>query len=843
MIHRVLRCKICTIFTVLQLMYLATGAQSQTLMHLYPPESGGHKIPIMSDYEVSFELPDKIPQGKKVKLEFDARIDYPVLGGSPGFGLVVIANGKPLPSKKLISMPDRMRLFVGSMAPGDDIYLPYRFREHHGPGKYFEQLCKTGAFSLNIVYAPDFKDIDSPVHKYRVPGFSRKHFVFDITDFCYSGKNTLAFVNHLPKWIVGALGNRSQLPIVIQDVKITVTDEKMVRPLPFWLAELDERNKRMEWHSPRKEWKTNYAWDVNNDGTLFIKSAGNNYKVTSSFTYPGGKNGFPSPSSHDPKWKVIKTSIAGNAVRLTAAGSKYSIRRDFIPRPMCLEIRDTIKNFTNEIQPIIIRHHVPMQKDADEAYLGGLKGDTNKLYTSPAWMKENPTGYAGASNKSGLGFVAYDDVFRIHAEYLVSNRSLELSDKQLALAPGKTITMIWQIYPVEKGGYVTFINNIRQNWGLNTTEADFYGDNKGFNKPLPENWKKVEWLTEADREFHWCYVDNYMEGKGPAWGVKQWNDKELHKHQLATMKSIRKGFPKVEIIGGVAAMYFSNAGAEDLKRFNDSVIIRKNGTYPTEDGARFFIPTLNNDYGRLVEANVNRYLDMGFDGVYFDYMEGSRGDHRFTYNQYDGVSGDIDIRTGKVTATKGSYQLLSQEFLQHLCRQIRARGKKVYGNIGNSTTSNMHALISIAPMRYTEAIDMDLLKRGQLYPCPNALCRTPEDMHTQVLIALREGMLASPFGLKYDHQGDNPLKAMWPIAYREMREGAVIGKDKIVTAISGYFGFGDNSRITYRFFDNKGKLQKRDFRIVKKDGADYLEVLIKTGEIVVIERLPSTFGK
>lgn len=94
-----------------------------------------------------------------------------------------------------------------------------------------------------------------------------------------------------------------------------------------------------------------------------------------------------------------------------------------------------------------------------------------------------------------------------------------------------------------------------------------------------------------------------------------------------------------------------------------------------------------------------------------------------------------------------------------------------------------------------------------------------------------------------DVKGDNPLKAMWPIAYREMREGAVIGKDKIVTAISGYFGFGDNSRITYRFFDNKGKLQKRDFRIVKKDGADYLEVLIKTGEIVVIERLPSTFGK
>ena len=143
------------------------------------------------------------------------------------------------------------------------------------------------------------------------------------------------------------------------------------------------------------------------------------------------------------------------------------------------------------------------------------------------------------------------------------------------------------------------------------------------------------------------------------------------------------------------------------------------------------------------------------------------------------------------------------------------------------------------PMRYTEAIDMDLLKRGQLYPCPNALCRSPEDMHTQVLLGLWEGMMCSPFGLKYNHQGDNPLKAMWPIAYREMREGAVIGKDKIVTAISGYFGFGDRSEFTYRFFDKKGVPGQKKFNVVEKDGATFLEVRIEVGEVVVIERKKS----
>ena len=123
-------------------------AEETVISHLYPGAEKGYKVPIMTEHEVSFYLPQGVPAGKRIKLEFLARIDYPVLGGSPGFGLVVFANDKTLPSRLLMSQPDRMRLFTGSMAPGDDIYLPYRFKEHHGSGKYFEQLCKTGAFSL-----------------------------------------------------------------------------------------------------------------------------------------------------------------------------------------------------------------------------------------------------------------------------------------------------------------------------------------------------------------------------------------------------------------------------------------------------------------------------------------------------------------------------------------------------------------------------------------------------------------------------------------------------------------------------------------------------------------------
>lgn len=832
--------KIISIVAAISLTVLL-HASEQAILDLFPEGAECGTVPIMEEFDCRFTLPDKIPKDHKIKLEFDARIDHPNLGGAPGFGLVVMANDKPLPSRSLVSMPDRMRLPVGSTGPGDDIYLPYRFKEHHGAGKHFEQLCQTGAFSLSLTYSPDFDGIDSPRHEHRIIGFSRKHFVFDITEFCHAGDNSLAFINHLPKWIISAMGNKSQLPMKLRNLRVAITDEPLVKPQPYWMTEFEELGKKFECYSPRKEWKTNYNWSVDETGKLTIESANRSYNISTTFSFQGGQNGFPRPHDAEQGWNVVRTEIAGDAVRLTANASAYSVRRDFIPGPLCLEIRDTVKNTSGEILPMAVRHSIPLPSNFSEIYMGGQLGQPSVAHGSPAWMKENPTAWIGNAEGVGIGLAAYDDIMRLHLDCFAANGILEFRDMQLALAPGRTVTAIWQLYPVENGGYCAFINNVRHRWGLNSTQANFYGDDKGFDKPLPPNWKTVKWKSEEDREFHWCIVHPFLHGSGsgngPSWGLRQWGNEPLHKNQLETLASLRRGFQDIEIVAGVAAMYFSNAGDEDLARFKDCVMTRKDGSYPMEDGCRFFIPTLHNDFGRLVEANVQRYLDWGFDGVWFDYMEGSRGDQRFTYNQYDGVSGDIDPKTGKLLATKASYQLLSQEFLQHLCRMVQAQGKKVYGNLGNSTTSNMHALNSFIPMRWAEAIDIMFIPRGELYPCPNSLCRSPENLHTQILIALMEGMMASPYGLKYSHEGDNPLKAMWPIAYREMHRGFVIGEDKIVTAISGRFGFGDKSDLKYKLFDDRGIRKDVHFALTTVDGKTFLDVRMKTGEVAVIERV------
>jgi hypothetical protein len=218
-------------------------------------------------------------------------------------------------------------------------------------------------------------------------------------------------------------------------------------------------------------------------------------------------------------------------------------------------------------------------------------------------------------------------------------------------------------------------------------------------------------------------------------------------------------------------------------------------------------------------------------------MEGA--DAYFTYNQYDGVSGDIRESDGTLIAAKASYQLQSQDFLIYLVKKIHSKGLFVRANRNNLTTTAMNEINHIVPVRFTECGYPDQLARGHLAPCPMGLQRTLSNkLELQTLRALYEGLTTAPYHTAYKHgEYDNPVSAMWPIAYREMRRGVIIGENKIVTAISGYFGFGDNSKLAVRFYDKNGKRTQREFPIVRKNNKNYVEIKMQVGEIAVIDRV------
>lgn len=815
-------CRIICIFV------LAAGTVSAGII----TESQGTTLPRHKEFQTVFTLPDKADaKSPFIRWEFDCRIGFPQLSGHNATAMTVFVNDVPVPAARMVNCPIEFRRANGNTGEAGRWRSPRWNYKTRKTGHFYEDLIlKKGGDAYGVVYSPDFDSIDSRKYPYRSPGFSRKHFVFDITGMTRPGRNTVTICNQITDEAVKAMGSRSDLPLVIRNVKISRTDKAMHRPPPFWLAELEAENRKMQWIEPISDWRQNFKFSVNKDGILTVSLKNCTWHIFSTFSYPAKRrsvNGFPRPRTAEPGWQVKRQNSDSGSVILEAAGSRYSIKRTIIPKDFYLEVTDDIVNTTKEIQPVFIRHQVRIKNDS-VIWLSGLKVEPGQ--DSRMNFPENPTAFAETSDSAGIGITPYDDILRLHGVAAQTGKNMELRDEQLALAPGKRVQLKWQIFPVEHGGYMRFINNVRHAWKLGAPEV--YGCIwNHILKPVKPGWKPKPGVETVSilPTFNGRY----------RWGSARENNLEFDREKKSIIASLRKASPKLKIMASYMAIYFSNGPREkDLARFGDSVIIGRDGSYPTEAGCIFFIPTRKNAFGKMVESNIDSILDTwGVDGIYFDYMEGA--DAYYTYNQYDGVSGDIRESDGSLVSTKASYQLLSQDFLIHLVNKIHARGLFVRANRNNFTATTMNSINHIVPIRFTECGYPDQLVRGHLAPCPMGLQRTlSNQLELQTLRALYEGMTTAPYHNAYRHgQPDNPVSAMWPIAFREMRRGVVIGENKIVTAVSGYFGFSGKSDFKVRFYDRNGLRIQRESAVVEKNHKNYVTIKLQTGEIAVIDRV------
>jgi hypothetical protein len=68
---------------------------------------------------------------------------------------------------------------------------------------------------------------------------------------------------------------------------------------------------------------------------------------------------------------------------------------------------------------------------------------------------------------------------------------------------------------------------------------------------------------------------------------------------------------------------------------------------------------------------------------------------------------------------------------------------------------------------------------------------------------------------------------MFPTTPLELHEGYLLGKERIVTKVSGLFGWGDRSQHEVHVFDAEGR-EVKDFKAptVVRDGQTYTELRI-----------------
>lgn len=805
------------------------------LLKAFPPGEEKY-LPIQKNEKLFFDLKRPVGKNESVMLEFDARIDYPSVGGHAAQAMALFVNGKAVPAANLVSCPIEFRRANGDTGEQGRWDAPrWNFNTVKTGDPYADELLKFGGDKYGLVYAENFDLIDSSRNPYRSPGYSRKHLVFDITGFCKSNAvNELVFRNTLLPGFTKLMGSKSELPLVFRNVTVRITGEKAVKPRPFWLQEIAEDCRKMPFVTPEKRWREDYNLDVDDNGQLSIRTGDRTYVLKSQFSFPGngGHNGFPSTRNAEPEWKVAKKEKDG-IFQLSAEGKFYKVERRIIRHDYFIEVLDTLENLTDKPEGVIVQYEIPFQWSVDRGnsiYLSGLK--ILERIVTMRYFPENPTVFIQDPSGS-IGMTPFDDVFRIHCMSYAVNDSIQLRDSQLVLGPKKKYTLCLQLFPVAKGDYWDFINHLRHAWNLNgVTVSGEYGV---LLSPVSPGRK----IRPSIKSIH---VPNNFQGR-TYWGYALRNNEPMHKHMKEIITSAKKALPSdVRVYANYMAPYFSNATGDDLKLFKDSVVTKKDGSYPMEDGCRFFIPTRDNSFGRMVTEMIDIMLDdWKADGIYFDYMEGA--DPYFTYNARDGYSGDIDEKTGKLIAEKGSYQLLSQDFLIWLVKRIHSKGGRVHANRGNFTWTTTRELKELVPFRWAECGYPDQLTRGHLTPCPLGLQRTfSNKLHLQLIRALYEGMMTSPYDVAYPW-ADNPIAKIFPFTYMEMHRGYAIGQERIVTAVSGCFGWGDKSEITCSLFDSEGRPKPNHFKMIQRDNQNFMKVELQPLEVAVLVRKSSSGPK
>jgi len=633
-------------------------------------------------------------------------------------------------------------------------------------------------------YTPDFKRPDTDPHYGLLGGVKACSFELKATDLVRQGENVLVIENAA----VPSVDN----PLHVENVRLAFRmppsppKEKAgppTGPLP-----------RIE---PRATLATDYALKPLPDGQIEVSVHGETFLVSSRFSTPG------------PGW------VQGTC-------PYFRLDRQIEEHPEALLVRDTFTNLTPENLALMHRHEIALGERLDGLWLGGFEQPSGAGSTA---VPANATSYA-ATAKRGVGFLALDDVFRVHVANYAVNGSLGIADNNLVLAPNATYTAEWAVIPTAAPDYWRFINTARRLIGANfTIEGCFAFLRAG---PLTDAWSDEQiagFLRFKDADYA-CASISYPRYKGH-YSHGTAFQRVTHDNYRNAFARWKRLVPEIQTL--VYFHCFLDVTEEGPERFADARTLRPNGTQANygEDYYKLYFPTETNAYGPEIAKSVDIILDeIKADGVYWDEHEYSRWGYHYGA-PWDGYSGDIDPKTMTVSRLKSSVTLLSEPWRVALAKRIMARGPLV----GNGAPFT-RAMVALKFPCFIETGSITNCTRGHLYS-PIAL----GDHLTErsELDAYRVMLAALDYGCVYHWYNDVNVipthhtltRYMYPITPLELHEGYVIGRERIITKKSGLFGWADDAQHEVHVFDDTGtEVDDFDAPLVQQDGKTYSELRI-----------------
>lgn len=762
-----------------------------------------------------FEFGNVPQQDTTVLLEITARIHFRSLSGS-SFFMKLSLNGRPVEaarSRRVMRLVNKP--LVSPVAPN----LPSSW---NGPGA-----------GWRLIYAPDFESGRKQAFYVGDP----YTIVLDVTDLVNpAAENRLEIFNNA-RPAANWTGDEGQLVlgrIVVHtkpEPSPTMAESSLVKPVI---------NRGEPAAGPAE-----YHGELLPGGGFALSVGKRRWEISSEFSYPNaGLNrlvpaGEPDASGQ-PQWQPRVQP--GATASVIAEGPHYRLSRQIRFTSRRVEIADTLTN-KDSGRPLgmLVRHQVSLAGAADASVrLAGNPDPAVSEYYSPP----NPSVHISVSDQS-LGLICEDDVFRSQARlfFAADPSAAGLRTEMLRLGPGETYTLRWAVYPVAGPDYFDFINLVRQDWGSNFTVLGAWT----FFHPDTILAAPVETLRE---HFHrlriryaiYCggWVDPKHDRKRIGFGTgvldDYWADFRGRLRQAAA--KIREASPETEVLVYYDSQRDTSEGGHE--RFRDSWLTGPDGKQvSTEWGGRYsltysVVATLQNTYGKAMLAAADRYMDeLQIDGIYWDEMENvAYGTPLITYNTADGHSCLLDPKTYTIQREVGLTTLLGESHRLAVIQRVRDKGGFVMGN-GPATTLDM---LRTGVQRMVEIQHND-------YWCYEGNLGTPLGYMSSrwdfgnVVRALRMACLPVGTTYLYKHEISPYLFPFTPI---ELHYGYLLGKERIVAAHAGRFGWpGERCLVEVHHFDREGKRTGTDYPTTIGSEA---RTAIEPGEdeAVILVRLPVT---
>jgi hypothetical protein len=648
----------------------------------------------------------------------------------------------------------------------------------------------SGAGLIALCYGPDFDATDKD-NKYGLVDTPRScDYEFLVTDLLKVGANTLELITRTDK--------RDKWRFHFADLALLFKAPPSLaaerRPAPTGEIPVI---------APRLEFAKGYTVERTGPAALRVTVGSETFDVQSRFSSPDGK------------WNQGPTEFFAHERRIEELTEG-------------IRVFDTFTNLTDENLPLMQRHECDLGDRLQKKWLAGVSPYSDEVSMS---QPANPTTF-GVTETEGIGFMPENDEFQVHVVNYCLGGLLGVADNGFVLRPGASYTAEWTIVPVPSVDFWDFINAARRLRDANFT--------------LPYQFAFLS-AREHDEDF----LRRFIEHKSPdlvcaSIGYPRY--KGMYAHGTAFQqvdhsyyanhdRRIREMFPSVKT--SVYYHCFLDVIDDGDTTYADARTLRPDGTQATygKPYDRIFFPTLANDFGRDTARNIDFIWNQcEADGVYWDELAYSA--YAYHYGEpWDGCSGAIDPTTHQLRQLRSSVTLISEPWRMRELKRCIEHGPFIANGQPHTRT-----VARLKFQRFVETASISSCLKAILYS-PIALGdhigeKTEQDAYRWMLKALDYGCVYNWYSEGVATAYPTLAAHMFPITPLELHEGYIIGRERIVTNTSGYFGWGDGSTHEVHVYDETGR-EVEDFAapLVTREGATFTELRIAEDWSAAIIRL------